>query len=104
MESIIRKEEMALFFQGYNDRKEYISTQGPLASTSDDFWRMVWEQNSRAIVNLTRCHEKGRVRKDGERPDDLSDRVTSGQMRPILAKRSGTAEVWGHTGSPGTRD
>ena len=29
-----------------------------LISTRDDFWRMCWETNSRAIVMLTRCYEK----------------------------------------------
>ena len=47
--------------QGYNSKREYVVTQGPLPSTRDDFWRMVWEQNIRNIVMLTRCVEKGRV-------------------------------------------
>lgn len=54
--------EIHLFFvQGYTSKREYIVTQGPLPSTRDDFWRMIWEQNIRNIVMLTRCTEKGRV-------------------------------------------
>lgn len=41
---------------------EYISTQGPLPNTVCDFWRMVWEQNSRIIVMLTKEIESGRVK------------------------------------------
>lgn len=49
--------------QGYNSKREYIVCQGPLPATRDDFWRMLWEQNCRNIVMLTKCVEKGRVRK-----------------------------------------
>lgn len=48
-----------LTLQGMNSPREFIVTQGPLPSTRDDFWRMCWESNSRAIVMLTRCVEKG---------------------------------------------
>ena len=48
--------------QGYRDPREYIATQGPLDQTVDDFWRMVWEQNSPTIVMLTNLVELGKVK------------------------------------------
>lgn len=47
-------------FQGFNSRREFIAAQGPLPSTRDHFWRVIWEQHSPAIVALTKCVEKGR--------------------------------------------
>ncbi|UJR07765.1 hypothetical protein I4U23_012048 [Adineta vaga] len=38
--------------------RKYILTQGPLPKTSEHFWQMVWEQNSRVIIMLTRLVEK----------------------------------------------
>ena len=55
---------------GHNSPREFIVTQGPLHSTRDDFWRMCWETNSRAIVMLTRCVEKGREKCDHYWPYD----------------------------------
>ncbi|KAA0189065.1 hypothetical protein HAZT_HAZT003432 [Hyalella azteca] len=56
--------------QGFNSPREFIVTQGPLASTRDDYWRMCWESNSRAIIMLTRCIEKGREKCDHYWPYD----------------------------------
>ncbi|KAK8744117.1 hypothetical protein OTU49_001005 [Cherax quadricarinatus] len=60
----------ANYVPGYNSPREFIVTQGPLPSTRDDFWRMCWESNSRAIVMLTRCIEKGREKCDHYWPYD----------------------------------
>ena len=35
-------------------RKTYIATQGCLLNTKNDFWQMVWQENSRIIVMTTK--------------------------------------------------
>jgi hypothetical protein len=39
----------------------YIATQGPLPSTTEDFWAMVLQQKCQAVVSLTRELERDRV-------------------------------------------
>lgn len=41
-------------------KKTYIATQGSLQGTIVDFWRMVWQENSRVIVVTTKEVERGK--------------------------------------------
>ncbi|XP_078481033.1 receptor-type tyrosine-protein phosphatase eta-like isoform X2 [Ciona intestinalis] len=61
----------ANFIPGIGNRqREYIATQGPLPGTKEDFWRMVWEQNSRNIVMVTQTVERGKIKCDHYWPFD----------------------------------
>ncbi|XP_028282524.1 receptor-type tyrosine-protein phosphatase S isoform X3 [Parambassis ranga] len=50
----------ASYIDGYRQQRGYIATQGPLAETTEDFWRMLWEHNSTIVVMLTKLREMGR--------------------------------------------
>lgn len=52
----------ASFIPGYHSRREFIASQGILASTRNDFWRMIWQQDVRVIIMLTKCIEAEQVR------------------------------------------
>lgn len=52
----------ASFINAQHSRKRYIATQGPLPSTFQDFWSVVWEQDVRVIVMLTAESEGGQVK------------------------------------------
>lgn len=39
--------------------KHYIATQGPLPGTTRDFWQMVWENDVRVVIMLTKTVEGG---------------------------------------------
>lgn len=42
--------------------KVYIASQGCLPTTIEDFWNMIWQENTRVIVMTTKEMERGKVR------------------------------------------
>ncbi|KNC86006.1 hypothetical protein SARC_01807 [Sphaeroforma arctica JP610] len=54
----------ANYIHGYNKKNQFIAAQGPLANTANDFWEMVWEQNSISVVMTTKLIENGRLKCD----------------------------------------
>ncbi|XP_074075989.1 receptor-type tyrosine-protein phosphatase H [Macrotis lagotis] len=73
----------ASFIPGLFGPREYIATQGPLPQTVGDFWRLVWEQQSRTIVMLTNCVESGRVKCEHYWPLDVKP-CNYGRLRVTL--------------------
>lgn len=72
-----------------NIKNYYIACQAPLPNTVIDFWRMMWEQNSRLAVMLTEYMENG-VEKCYEYlpPSEITDnKRTFGDFQIVLKKR-----------------
>ncbi|XP_068953342.1 receptor-type tyrosine-protein phosphatase H, partial [Petaurus breviceps papuanus] len=82
----------ASFIPGLIDPREYIATQGPLPQTVGDFWRLVWDQQSRTIVMLTNCVESGRVKCEHYWPLDAKP-CSHGNLRVTL-KGEHVTEHW----------
>jgi len=49
----------ANYIDGYQQKRAYIATQGPMESTTDDFWQMLWENNCTVVVMLINLFELG---------------------------------------------
>ena len=54
----------SVFFpqQGFWKSQAYIATQYPLEDTTNDFWRMVWQEHCRSVVMLVSKEELQQVR------------------------------------------
>jgi len=52
--------------------RHYIACQAPLPDTALSFWRMVWQNNVRLIVMLSKIEEDGLVKCHKYFPDDFS--------------------------------
>lgn len=45
----------------FHSLSPFLSLKGPMQETVFDFWRMVWQENTAAIVMVTNLVEVGRV-------------------------------------------
>ncbi|XP_048036300.1 receptor-type tyrosine-protein phosphatase H-like [Megalobrama amblycephala] len=83
----------ANYMPGYdNASKQYIAAQGPLPSTVNDFWRMVWEKRSQAIVMVTNCTESGRIKCEQYWPLDYTPCVYGNLV--VTVKSENKAPSW----------
>jgi len=66
---------------GDNRHRRWIASQGPLESTSDDFWRMVINNNVNLIVMVTQLAERNRPKCHQYWPDELDPSDDAGVLK-----------------------
>lgn len=103
--------------------RDYIAAQAPVEAVLDDWWLMVWEQNVRVVLMLTRLVEKGTLKANqywprlrqtaryGDVDVTLTDRraLENETVRSLLLKRGGETRAvtliqyttWPDHGVPG---
>lgn len=52
----------ANYVDGYRQKHAYISTQGPLEETVEDFWLMIWQQTVLSIAMTTKVVESKKIK------------------------------------------
>lgn len=70
----------ANFVLGYKERKKFICAQGPMDSTINDFWRMIWEQHLEIIVMLTNLEEYNKAKCAKYWPEQINDTTKFGEI------------------------
>lgn len=63
----------ANYIRGYRGEPgAYIATQGPMANTLIDFWKMVWQEKVPIIVMITKLQEQNSVKCESYIPESVS--------------------------------
>ncbi|CAG8491136.1 357_t:CDS:1 [Funneliformis mosseae] len=63
----------ASYIEAPNNVRRYIATQGPLKETIEDFWLMIWEQETHIIVMLTNQIERGEIKCETYWPKEIGN-------------------------------
>ncbi|XP_011343564.1 tyrosine-protein phosphatase non-receptor type 5 isoform X3 [Ooceraea biroi] len=75
----------ANYIRGYDgEDARYIATQGPLAHTIVDFWRMIWAERVPVVVMITRLHEASKAKCEAYFPFDVNSRIQAGSFTVIV--------------------
>ncbi|XP_018397999.1 PREDICTED: LOW QUALITY PROTEIN: tyrosine-protein phosphatase non-receptor type 5-like [Cyphomyrmex costatus] len=75
----------ANYIRGYDgENARYIATQGPLANTIADFWKMIWTEKVPAIVMITRLYEASKPKCEAYFPFDVNNRLQAGSFTVIV--------------------
>ncbi|VDI37498.1 receptor-type tyrosine-protein phosphatase beta [Mytilus galloprovincialis] len=70
----------ANYIPGKKSKREFIATQGPLPSTKEEMWRMIWEQNVSSVVMLTQLIERGRKKCEIYWPENTNEKMFLGDI------------------------
>ncbi|XP_061180752.1 receptor-type tyrosine-protein phosphatase alpha-like [Saccostrea echinata] len=69
----------ANYIKDVEGKRRYIATQGPRKNTIQDFWAMIWQENIRVIVMVTKLTEGSTIKCEQYWPGQ-GDQMTSGQF------------------------
>ncbi|XP_067934871.1 tyrosine-protein phosphatase non-receptor type 9-like [Watersipora subatra] len=72
----------------FNQKRGYISCQGPLPKTFADFWRMIWQEKVRTIVMTTKLVEKGKMKCGTYWPQEVNELETYGNINVMNMDRT----------------
>lgn len=80
-------------------QQSYIATQGCLAGTVSDFWRMIWQEGSQIIAMITRLVEQGKNKCTRYWPESANKPVvidsSSGRMTvSLIQSRKSSTEAY----------
>ncbi|KAH9490843.1 hypothetical protein Btru_033534 [Bulinus truncatus] len=70
-------------FEGFNNKVEFIASQGPNLIILNDFVRMLWEQKVAIVVMLTNLIEEGKMKCEKYWPDEGKNNFGDIKMRLV---------------------